>query len=180
MADQTDKNLVSLSFHHSSLIHPEHSGCNVHYPVNKSQLLDSLLSHLNPMHTLTHNVSYVFNIILHISLGFPNDSFPCFFFSINALYGFLNSKKCYLVWFRHFRKRKQQKCTNIWLTSRKSNTVEYNSEYSAKALPDVLWCFIAFYHATLGIRTRPICRVREGTAGYHFVFESFWHVGMIS
>jgi len=78
-ADETDKNLVSPSLHDSSLIHPEHSGCNIRYPVHKSQLLDSLLSQLNPMHTLTHNVSYVFNIILHPSLGLPNDSFPSFF-----------------------------------------------------------------------------------------------------
>ena len=78
-ADQTDKNLVSPSFHDSSLIHPEHSGCNVHYPVHKSQLLDSLLSRLNPRHTLTHNVRYVFNVILHPSLGLSNYSFPCFF-----------------------------------------------------------------------------------------------------
>jgi len=25
-----------------------------------------------------------------------------------------------------------------------------------------------------------VCRVREGIAGYHFVFESFWYVRMIS
>jgi len=56
----------------------------------------------------------------------------------------------------------------------------YNSEYSVKALHEFLWCFIAFYHATLGKRTRPIYRVREGTAGNHFVSESFWHVRMIS
>jgi hypothetical protein len=79
-AAQTDKNVVSPSFNDLNLIHPEHSGCNVHHPAHNSQLLDSLLSQLNPMHTLTHNVSYVFNVILHPSLGLPNDSFPLFFF----------------------------------------------------------------------------------------------------
>jgi hypothetical protein len=75
-----DKNLVPPFFYHSSLIHPQNSGCNVLYPVHKRQLLDSLLSQLNPMHNLTHNVSYVFNIILHPCLGLPIDSSPCFFF----------------------------------------------------------------------------------------------------
>ena len=38
------------------------------------------------------------------------------------------------------------------------NTVECNSEYSAKALHDFLWCFIAFHHSTLGTRTAHMYR----------------------
>lgn len=127
--------------------------------------MDSLLRQLNPMHTLTHYVRYVFNIILdyvYVSQMIPSP----LFFSINAVYAFLNSKKCNLVLFRPSSGRKQQKCTNIRLTSRKSNPVESNSEYSAKAWHDFVWRFIAFFHATLVIRTQLICISQQVSSSF--------------
>ena len=125
--------------------------CVTHLAYLHTQFMYKLSTVIYSIHFVTPDI-FSWRTRKFMLIFVESSEIPSPLFSINALYAFLNSKKCDLVWFRYFSGRKQENCANIWLTSRKSNTVEYNSEYSPKALHDFPWCFIPFYHATLGIR----------------------------